>query len=183
MGFGDIEKAYWEASKNVLEYESGSAEYVYLLKSKQFRHEFNLDVVRKLLIDYIESKNSLGIVDHMADVNKLKYNDRYVHGISCYTLLIEYIQREKDGANDRKGDNRPFTFLNDNKKINFLLCKFLFENKVIKDANKVVRSENIFRFTNELLNLFIKYNISQNVSVLDRAVIKVNNLIRDAKKQ
>jgi hypothetical protein len=175
ISYTELELAYACELENISEFEVEQYEYIHLMQSMPYDFQFNFEVVKKLLNDYINSKNSIGIIDEIGDANKIKYNDNFTYGISYYKVLSEFMAHEIEKPTYAV-DHRPCTFMVDSKEILTLLIEYLYRNNYINDSSFLEESRNILKFSNVILNLILKYNISRNLKLPKRIKSKISEL-------
>lgn len=178
IGFEIFEKAYRLMLESYKEpYWDNSFSY----KTKDYYYEFNIQLLKKLLLDYVEPRKNICYLNEFINIPSSRYRNSIVLGIDSYDLLISDIQ----SAYERKDalDWRSFSFLCDHKHIMSLRYKYLIEHNYIYKRDKMEME--LLELEKEwtiLQNKCIKYNFSRNEKLLreiENRVIILKNIDRD----
>lgn len=140
-----------------------------LLKVRSdFKYELDLELIRDLLLDYLNSNNSS---------RKLKMiknpTENCVYGIKVYNEIVNYFQLFKN--NSVQFDFRHLHILWEHKKCMLLRVKFISENYVSVGLDEVYSKYLVLERKCLLIrNLFLKYFIAKKPATIEKIILELN---------
>lgn len=144
-----------------------------LLKLNSHKYSFNIQLLLDYLRDYLDSKNSFKTFRDYEFTN-------LTYGINVLDCLMEYI--EDIYVNHTNWINHTlFTMLRDHKQLMLLRLEYIQKSIDLKTHNLnfnnlILSYVEIFNTTVIILNLAIKYNVTQNKSILMKIVAKLTDV-------
>lgn len=161
--------------------EINPTSFVELYKYKDIDYDFDMELLRKNLMDYLysdfsalsyENKN----LQHIESQAIKK--DNITFGVSYYDKLIELLEINLKQKIDYY-DVRPFHTLYDHKSLMVKRIEYLFKNKMlIEDKELLNQFKEIEDKVFELRNKFLKISISKKVKSLSE-IIDSLNIVKD----
>ena len=140
----------------------------YMVKTNHYTYSFNIKLMIALIIDYLSSTDSMGFVSKFRSFDEIYFWGKVkkkVYGVACYDLLQHYLSDLIQ--NETIPDSRIFTFLVDHKKLMHLRVEYLYKNNYISKSPELVESfRQIKEQTITVLNLFLKYQINSDNTIL-----------------
>ncbi|MEK5415724.1 hypothetical protein [Paenibacillus sp. FSL L8-0708] len=107
--------------------------------------------------------------------------DGCVKGIESYEVVKEYLNLLSKG--EVKYDIRPFHSLWEHKKIMIMRLEYMQRNGLLKTDHTILNSyKNIEQMSLILRNLILKYNLTQDHSILTRMSSEVDKIVFDEHK-
>lgn len=172
INFEVFEKAYRSMIMNYKEpYWNSSFSY----KIKDYYYEFNVQLLKKLLLDYIEPRENICYLNEFINIPSPRYKSEVTLGIGSYELLISNVC---DACRENKGlDWRSFSFLRDHKHIMNLRYQYLVDHGYICVNDNLKKNLDMLEKKWLILqNKCIKYNLRRDVKILDNMEQKIIKL-------
>lgn len=161
---------------------------IFLYKIKSYKHVFFSEYVRQQLEDYLAPNKGLCYLDRTVCMNPhyngTDYLNEVYYGIDCYELMHRYLAGIKEGdVGFVEGDWRNFSMLKDHKQLMLERYDFM-SSKGFMNRNDNLR-EQLVKQTEEceiMLNMFLKYNLTHDVEMLDRLTLRLDKSLENDKK-
>ncbi len=154
----DKDKNYWADRIFMFQYKKNS------------KYEFNLDLVKHLLKEYLNSENSYERYNRFDNPTKEK-----VYGIEVYNKVLEHLDYAKHDIKCFKHlpeghlDNRLFRLIMEHKQLMAMRLEYI--NKNIVDISDLVKEYgDVVKISHNSILLSIKYEITQNKKTLDHLI-------------
>lgn len=172
INFEIIENGYKSMISNYTEpYWNSSFSY----KIKDYYYEFNVELLRKLLLDYIKPRENICYLNEFINIPSTAYKCKVILGIESYELLISNVQnayRKNVGL-----DWRSFSFFCDHKHIMNLRYQYLVYHGYISANNELKQNLQMLEKKWLILqNKCIKYNLKRDVKILENMEQKIIDL-------
>lgn len=133
--------------------------------AEEFRFQFEKELYRDLLIDYIEQKDSYGRWLKPGFIRKADDHRRW--GIGIYSLMQKYLDHMLQEG--RRMDQRGFYIQKEHKKLlQQSIAYVLGNNWKLDHPLEWEMMENDVRITEIMLGLCLKYNITRNPAIPER---------------
>ncbi|WP_218619011.1 BtrH N-terminal domain-containing protein, partial [Paenibacillus sp. P32E] len=176
--YSEIENSFYDFGKTHIDSDvTQHVNYMHLLKLHPKHHQglpyqFDMKFIAEQIKDYYESKNLS--LNYQSFYSHELYSE-WTYGIDILPRLIEYYSLNlKDST---RMDIRPFYTLYDYKKLMVARIRYI-EKKKLYDI-KPMFSEGFTKLENKsesLLNLYIKYALTQHEKYSDKLMILFNEL-------
>lgn len=132
-----------------------------LYKYQDAEYTFNHELMNTYFEDYLYSRDSM----KKYSFSYQKYNHDVIYGLECYDYIISNL------SENEVWDIRPFHVLYDHKKLMCIRLEYL-KNCNEYDYNKInesiLISNKIFKKTEILRNMVVKYNLNKDIHLFDR---------------
>jgi hypothetical protein len=179
MSFDAIENAYNSVEKVIQEgtvdpERALELEYVYFIKKRNANYEFNIELFKYDLKEYLYSVDNSGFLGKRARFFNC-YNN-YAFGINTYSLLIDHLESLITG--NHFTDWRTFTFLKDHKELMLLRLQYMYDHKYLHSNDILKQWKIITDSFAVLLNLYLKYIVSNDGTIISRIVSKIKELYK-----
>jgi len=107
-------------------------------------------------------------------------NERKFFGISCYNVVLQYLDKLLIEGNSVHKDLRIFTFICDHKKLLKMRCEFLKSERLCDLSNEDMECfDELCKWAEMLLNLFMKYMVSKKRDLL----VKMKMILMQMKRK
>lgn len=175
VSFNDFEQAYINYDRtNENDFLGGMS----LETFENTIYKFNIDFVVDSIKDYLLSRNT----SIASDLEELDNKDDIVFGIQVYDILSEYSYKLGRGVFDFV-DIRPFHMLFDHKVAMLLRLKYLEESRYLDKSEYIINFYNMLQSECLILrNMIIKYNLTNDIKIFDRAAKKLE-IISDMERK
>lgn len=176
--YSDLEKSFYDFGKTHIDSDvTQHVNYMHLLKLHPKHHQglpyqFDVKFVAEQIKEYYESKNLS--LNYQSFYSHKSYSE-WTYGIDILPKLIEYYSLHLEGS--AQLDVRPLYTLYDYKKLMVSRIRYIEENKLY-DLNPVFSEgfKNIRDKSKNILNLYIKYTLTQDKECSHKLMILFNEL-------
>lgn len=158
---------------------------VFLYKLFPYKHRFSVEYIAEQIFDYLEPGKGIcyfnrTVCPEMIHKDEEYYNNIYF-GINCYELLRDYLFGIFDESNEYKDkDWRSFSMLCDHKKMMFRRYEYMVKHSYIKkDKQLYCELDNLYDDCTILLNIFLKYVITDNKKYLEKVIKNLERIKQD----
>ena len=161
---------------------------IFLYKVKEYQHEFFPEFVKEQLEDYLNPNRGVCYLDRTVCMNSHYNGPNYLnevyYGLNCYKLIDRFLSGIKEGdLGFVNGDWRSFSMLRDHKQLMLERYDFMESKGFInQDDNLKEQFIKQVRDCEIMLNMFLKYNLTQDVRILDRLSLRLDQSIENDKK-
>ena len=180
-GFNDLNKVLLEESYSS-EYEmpnySQHRNHVAAFMLQDVEYSFDLELVKKQLVDYYNENDSLNSYEYTRYHEKIA--TKFLWGMGCYSNLISYLL--KMNSEFKAIDHRSLYALCDHKKAMVDRLEYMIEQNHIEDCSIRQEFENLYQELVRGLNMLLKYNISGDEKIIVRLVNLLRNIYDNEKK-
>lgn len=142
----------------------------FLSINDEFSYKLDITLIKTLLIDYINSSNSLNMLLTMRNINK-----NLVYGISIYDELSRYFKQFSTCK--KKYDIRPLHILWEHKKCMVIRLNFLKKDYVLNDIDDIMSDYQIIeKECMTMRNLLLKYLVNENPEIIKKIILTLSNV-------
>ncbi|MGA5691425.1 hypothetical protein [Cytobacillus pseudoceanisediminis] len=180
VSYQDLKKAYvgFEKSYIVRNEKDQRRKSIYLIKNTSYkRYEFNLDLVKEFLMDYLNSNNSLKNFQYFSD---FKGKEGFVFGIKVYEQLIQYLTELQ--TSPHAINVNLFQTLFEHKKIFLLRMEFMVNKGYLPNSIHIERFREIEKGALQIKNKILRYQITLRGNLLEESVELLKQMYRDERK-
>lgn len=178
LSFEDLNFAFLEADDYIPFYdEDHQMEQlaIYLIKPKDFKYQFNIELTTQFLTDYLNSVSGSGFYTNIRNTPYRK--DEFHFGIKHYQLLESYLLYLINTKDYNAIDFRTFTFLCDHKTVMYKRIEYLIDKKYMKvDLRFLSKLKEIQLLANKCLYLYIKFAFTNNISEIAKMLNHIKKL-------
>jgi hypothetical protein len=165
--FDDFSKAF---------YSTGTDSDLYLFKKNNYKYCFDLSLVTELLYDYLHSDNT----SQRLKVNKNPLSN-CKFGLEACKYLIEYFKLLQEGRVEY--DIRPLHVIWEHKKCMLGRLKYMYDNNYLEDISYIYNEySNLEKEALAIRNIFIKWNITNDKSIIVRIIESLESIIKREEK-
>jgi hypothetical protein len=148
------------------------ADRIFIFKyNAKNEYSFNLDLVRFLISEYLNSENSFEKYNRFSNSNMERD-----YGISVFGRVLEHIEYIKKGWFEGYIDIRIFRIIKEHKTL--MLKRLDYINKNIIDIGELVEKyKEIFYLSEQCYHLALKYKLSLDKSIPDKLIAKIFGIV------
>lgn len=163
INYSDIQRAY-ESVRIICDDKENRVNPIKLLSiNKNFSFQFNINLVYELLVNYIESKDTVGLTKQI-----YSNSENLIYGMNTYGVLVEYYSSARDHY-----DIRPLHIMYEHKKCMIMRLEYMAnlfkDEEFIKLKEQYQEIQKMCLIAKRLLIKYmytLKYKHVNNISLL-----------------
>lgn len=166
--FKEFQEAF--CNNNIDKEENYWADRIFMFKYKDSNYEFNIDLIKHLLTEYLNSKNTYERYNRFNNPTREK-----VYGLETYNKVLEHLDYAKRDIKCFKHlpeghiDNRMFRLIMEHKQL--MLMRLEYINKNITDISNIIKEYTlVVKIAQNSILLSIKYEITHSKKILDSLI-------------